>query len=206
MVRGKLLVALIAALAAGTMYLGVTTYSPPRITPNDSEHTSSEREEHHVSPHHDIKPPDRQYEEVIYLGYNTSNDILLTPVRVQVRTPSPRHALLSLLRYRLSPHEEDIGLVSPIPPGVHLLGIELSPDGTATANFSRELQTNFGGGSRSEQVMVYSIVNTLAQFPQVKRVRVLVEGQIIESLGGHVAVNEPLEPDYSIVAQLRGQE
>ena len=204
MFRGKLLVALLMALAAGTMYLGVTTYSPPRIPPKENEPA-------HSTPHHEQVSPSSHpsgetpagREETIYLAYNTENDILLTPMHVKARRPSPRHALLSLLRYQPS---ADSGLVSPIPPGVRLLGLDISPDGTATVNLSRELQANFGGGSRSEQIMLYSIVNTLAQFPEVRRVRLLLEGQVVESIGGHMAANEPLEPDYSMVTQARGQE
>jgi Sporulation and spore germination. len=56
--------------------------------------------------------------------------------------------------------------------------------------------------------MVYSIVNTLAEFPNIKRVRILLEGQPVETLGGHIAVNELLEPDYSIVntSPARGEQ
>lgn len=203
MFRGKLLLVLIAALAAGTMYLGVTTYSPPRIAPEESERPTEAP--HPMSPpaHRPHSQTSGGHVETIYLAYNTGTDILLTPVNIEAARPSPRHALLSLLRYRPA---EDSGLVSPIPAGVRLLDLDISPDGTATANFSRELQTNFGGGSRSEQVMLFAIVNTLCRFPQVKRVRLLIDGQVVESIGGHMAANELLEPDYSIVAQVRGQQ
>ena len=49
-------------------------------------------------------------------------------------------------------------------------------DGIATADFSKELQQNFSGGSTGEEMLVGSIVNTLTEFPEVQKVRILIDG------------------------------
>lgn len=187
---------LLTALGAGTLVLGITFYSPPKITPEQSSQPANhEKPTPNINKLNSTHRQPKEATAVIYVGHNTATDIQLVPISVHVAHHTPYSALKALLRYQSDSQE----LFRPVPHGVRLLGLSVSPDGTATANFSKELQTEFPGGSRAEQIMVYSIVNTLAEFPNIKRVRILLEGQPVETLGGHIAVNELLEPDYSIV-------
>ena len=72
--------------------------------------------------------------------------------------------------------------LSPIlPPGVRLLGYS-QQDGVATLDFSKELVSAHPGGSMSELLTVYGLVNTLAvNFPHIRKVRILVEEQPVEN-------------------------
>ena len=65
-------------------------------------------------------------------------------------------------------------------------------DGVATADFSKELQQNFSGGSTGEEMLIGSIVNTLTDFPEVKKVQILIDGASVETLSGHLDLSEPL--------------
>ena len=65
-------------------------------------------------------------------------------------------------------------------------------DGIATVDFSKELQTNFSGGSTGEEMLIGSIVNTLTDFPEVQKVQILIEGASVETLSGHMDLSEPL--------------
>ncbi|WP_407695408.1 GerMN domain-containing protein [Selenomonas massiliensis] len=65
-------------------------------------------------------------------------------------------------------------------------------DGVATVDFSKELQQNFSGGSTGEEMLVGSIVNTLTDFPEVKKVQILIDGASVETLSGHLDLSEPL--------------
>lgn len=91
------------------------------------------------------------------------------------------------------------GLLPTIPVGTVLRDINVRPDGLAIVDFSRDLVDNFVGGSESERLVVYSIVNTLAQFPTVDRVSILVEGQEVSTLAGHVETAEALAPALDLV-------
>ena len=64
--------------------------------------------------------------------------------------------------------------------------------GVATADFSKEMQENFSGGSTGEEMLVGSIVNTLTDFPEVQKVQILIEGAPVETLSGHMDLTEPL--------------
>ncbi|EGK57638.1 spore germination protein GerM [Centipeda periodontii DSM 2778] len=65
-------------------------------------------------------------------------------------------------------------------------------DGVATVDFSKEMQQNFSGGSTGEEMLIGSIVNTLTDFPEVQKVRILINGAPVETLSGHMDLSEPL--------------
>ncbi len=63
----------------------------------------------------------------------------------------------------------------------------------ATVDLDGAFLKNFVGGSTGEEFLVGSVVNTLTNFPEVKRVKFLVDGQEIETLSGHMDLSTPLE-------------
>ncbi len=65
-------------------------------------------------------------------------------------------------------------------------------NGLCTVDFSSELSDNLNGGLMAEQLAVYSIVKTLSQFETVDAVRILIDGQAVESLSGHIDVSEAI--------------
>ena len=90
------------------------------------------------------------------------------------------------------------GCDRPLPPGTSVLSICVE-DGLATVDFSEELVTNFRGGSDNEGVLVFSIVNTLTSFPTIERVQILVAGETVNEIGGHLYLGEPLAFDDELV-------
>ena len=55
------------------------------------------------------------------------------------------------------------------------------------ADFSEAMATSIPSGVQSEQLAVDSITRTLeANVPQVKRLKILIHGQEVETLGGHL--------------------
>ena len=74
-----------------------------------------------------------------------------------------------------------------LPPDAVLLAFYVLPDGTAIADFSEALATSIPSGIASEQLAVDSVARTLeANVPEVKRLRILIHGQEVETLAGHV--------------------
>jgi len=125
---------------------------------------------------------------VVFFIRSTPTNFLLVPVLRAVPAPAtPEKAVAQLLAGPTA--DED--LHPSIPQGTKLLDITVA-DRTATVNFSRELQDNFVGGSQLEAHMVEAIVNTLIQFPQIDQVAILIEGQVVESIAGHVSIDRLL--------------
>src|SRR5262249_664216 len=78
-----------------------------------------------------------------------------------------------------------------LPPDAALLAFYLLPDGTAIADFSEGLATSLPSGIQSEQLAVDSIARTLeANVPQVKRLKILIHGQEMETLAGHLDLTQ----------------
>jgi len=86
----------------------------------------------------------------------------------------------------------------PIPKGTRLLSVSLK-DEVAYVNFSEEFKRNHPGGSLGEILMIYSIVDTLTEFPEIKKVQILIGGAVVETLAGHIDLTSPLERDLSMV-------
>ena len=76
-----------------------------------------------------------------------------------------------------------------LPPDAVLLAFYLLPDGTGIADFSEALATSIPSGIASEELAVDSITRTLeANVPQVQRLKILIHGQEMETLAGHLDV------------------
>lgn len=90
------------------------------------------------------------------------------------------------------------GCDRPLPRATKLLDVSLS-HAIATADFSKELESGFPGGSDTEGVIIYSIVNTLTSLPAIDKVQILIEGQRVSEIGGHYILGEPLPFDSEMV-------
>lgn len=74
-----------------------------------------------------------------------------------------------------------------LPADTALLDFYLLPDGTAIGDFADTLSTGTPSGIMSEQLAVDSITKTLAaSVPQIRRLKILLQGQEADSLAGHV--------------------
>ena len=84
------------------------------------------------------------------------------------------------------------GLASPLPTGVELRELFITPQGLAFVDLSQELIANHVGGTVAEELTVYSLSNTLiVNFPAVKHVQFLVEGREVPTLAGHLDLTIP---------------
>lgn len=90
------------------------------------------------------------------------------------------------------------GLAPTLPSGVEIRQLFIDGRGVAYVDFSRDFQAKHSGGSNGELLTIYSIVNTLAaNFDQIQRVKILVEGGEILTLAGHIDTRHPFAPRHS---------
>lgn len=139
----------------------------------------------------------RVWEKVeLYLAdYTSPGGPFLVPVSIKIERDNVLSSAMDLL---INPPFYIKGLSSPVPKGTRLLSSEKKGD-IAYLNFSKEIKDNFPGGSTNEMLVVYGIVNTACSIEGVKRVQILIEGKKIDTLGGHLEISEPLEPDRELV-------
>ena len=81
-----------------------------------------------------------------------------------------------------------------IPEGTQVNEVYIADD-IVYIDLSEEIFKNHPGGSSGELMTVYSIVNTLTEIPPIKGVQILVEGNEMESLVGHIDISMPLLRD-----------
>ena len=91
-------------------------------------------------------------------------------------------------------------LLRTVPPRTKLLNLQVNDAGLAKVDFSQALSKDHPGGSSAEMMTVYSIVNSLSlNFPQIKRVQILIDGRPIETITGHLSLSTPLSPKRDLI-------
>lgn len=82
-----------------------------------------------------------------------------------------------------------------LPAAASIRAVFLAPDGTAYLDFAGQSLADLSPGIASESLAVYAMVNSLAaNIPAVKKVKIVVQGQQVETLGGHVDLTESFAP------------
>lgn len=91
-------------------------------------------------------------------------------------------------------------LLSPIPPGTELRAFYLAGQ-DAFVDLSAEVTLGHSGGSLEELFTVYAIVNAITtNIPAINAVQILVNGDEVDTLVGHVDLQHPLERNLQWVA------
>lgn len=88
----------------------------------------------------------------------------------------------------------DDSLLPTLPAATILDDINIA-GGVCTVDFSSELLDDLPDDNEAQMLALYSIVNTLSQFDSVDYVRILVNGQALDSLAG-VDVSTVIAPMY----------
>jgi len=91
-----------------------------------------------------------------------------------------------------------------LPPDAALLAFYLLPDGTAVADFSEPMATSIPSGIESEQLAVESITRTLAaNIPQAQQLKILIHGQEVDTLAGHLDLTQTFVVSMNGLAEPR---
>ena len=89
--------------------------------------------------------------------------------------------------------EKNRGLISLIPPAARILSVTVRGD-TAYISFSEDFQYNtYGVEGYAGQLR--QIIFTVTEFPNVKSVQILIEGNRVDYLGEGVWIGSPLSRD-----------
>jgi spore germination protein GerM len=94
-------------------------------------------------------------------------------------------------------------LIPTVPSHAKLLTFQMDEQGLAEVNFDQTLSKEHPGGSSAEMMTIYSIVNSLTlNFPQIKRVQILIGGKAVESIAGHISLKEPIPSNPDMVKKM----
>jgi len=88
------------------------------------------------------------------------------------------------------------GLERALPADTAVRAVHLGDDGTAFVDLDSAFSRGLAQGSEDALLAVRSLVETLAaNFDDVRRVKILVEGEEVRDLGGHLDLSRPLVPE-----------
>lgn len=143
--------------------------------------------------------PELEHAEVT-LFFPAQDGTVLVPEKRQIVKTAEPVALAKQVVAELIAGPQQAGSVRAVPETTVLRQLYLTPDGTAFADFGPELPAGLGGGSETEMMAVYAVVNALAtNVPGVTKVAILVGGQPADSLNGHLDLTRPLRPRQDLV-------
>lgn len=146
-----------------------------------------------------VTPVVQKTDVAVYYVKMTETDTFLVREVHKVKKTSnmPKTAVEELIKGQ--PTTEDAYRV--LPAATKVLAVKVDDQGVATVNFSPEvLRANVG--SSGEAMGITSIVNTLTEFPNIKKVSFMVDGKTENAMDwwGHVGLYEqPFSPNLSAV-------
>lgn len=92
------------------------------------------------------------------------------------------------------------GLMPTIPAATTLNALYVTPDGTAYVDLSAALKDAHPGGVNSEQMTIFSIVNSLIlNIPEIDAVKILIAGSEAETLAGHIDLRFPFKANMLLI-------
>jgi spore germination protein GerM len=92
------------------------------------------------------------------------------------------------------------GLMRTIPSGTKLLALFVDPDGTAYVDLTATLKDAHPGGIQSEQMTIFSIVNSLIlNIPEINAVKILIDGRESTTLAGHIDLRFPFKTNMLLI-------
>lgn len=121
----------------------------------------------------------------LYYMHVTDTTFALMPEKRALKANATFSELMEAL---LKGPQSDLEALIPIQ--TKLKGVEVK-NNIAYLDFTKDLiMGNYG--SETEMLTIQSIVKTMKQFEEVDAVQILVEGSILDTLGGHVDISEPI--------------
>lgn len=130
---------------------------------------------------------------VLYRAAADGSELLL-PETI-VLEDNGKTAIENALQALVNTKPKEAKFADVIPIGTKVLGLKVEK-GIAYADFSKELLKK-GQGSYEQMMIAYAIVNTLTEYPEVKKVQILVEGKKVVS--GHMDLEEPLTRNATLL-------
>ncbi|SEM45518.1 Sporulation and spore germination [Syntrophus gentianae] len=139
--------------------------------------------------------------QAITLYFSDANERFLVPEKRFVpKKESPAQQAAEIVKALLEGSKT--GKVNTFPPKVILKDAKIENNSKISVSFSKNLVQDHPGGSASEMATVYSLTNSLtANIPQIKAVKILIEGREVDSLKGHISLKQPFSFNREYLAQ-----
>jgi hypothetical protein len=182
MSRRTAIVIVIVALVAG-LGIAALLYVAPRWTAEDTA----------AAPAAATAPATAQRKITATLYYVSEDGLSLVGLKREVPFGEPAtEQARAIVEAQLG--DAPAPLASAVPAGTTLRALFLGERGEAYVDLSGDVRAKHTGGSLDELFTVYAIVNALTvNLPAITRVQILIDGQEVDTLAGHVDLRHPLQ-------------
>jgi len=181
------------AIFFAVLYFGemVLRYQqPPEISPSPGVTLPPEEELGKL-------PPSQEEEVILYFSNPDFTALVGEKRKIKKDSKWMERILEELLK-----GPKDRSLYNPIPPSTRLNAVFLEGD-IAYVDLSVEMAKNQSGGTSQELLSVYAIIDTLTAFPEIRKVKILIDGEETSTLCGHIDISQPLERDERLIAKVQ---
>ena len=144
-----------------------------------------------------VQDPDARTAVHLYFS-DRANEYLLAEKRGLERTGDPVSDAVAVIEALIAGPEGD--LVPTLPPQTRLRTLFLVEGGRAVVDFTEAIRAHHPGGSRTELLTVYSVINSLVlNISEIETVQILVDGKEADTLAGHIDLRYPFKADMLMV-------
>ncbi len=143
--------------------------------------------------------PARSKRSPVHLYFaDRNNYFLMSEQRVVVHPDDPAGFAHAVIQALIKGPQK--GLLQTIPADTKLRAIYITPDNVCYVDLSEAVSKNHPGGSNSEMLTIYSIVNSLIlNVSEINRVKILIDGNEAPTLAGHVNLQFPLKAHMLLI-------
>jgi len=121
-----------------------------------------------------------------------NSDYLTAEQRVVLHPDRPEDLASAIINGLIKGPERT--LLRTIPAGTRLRALYITPDGICYVDLSPAVRQQHPGGSKSELLTIFSMVNSLVlNVPEIERVQFLIDGQEVLTLAGHIDLQLPVK-------------
>ncbi len=185
--RGLLLLAATAILAVTAGCDPQGEKPPTAVSSSASASVASSSEKPSSSTSGSKQEAPKSVEVELYYPDATATKLVSVKKKLDITKEDKYNAAVHALMQ--DPKEKNVTGI--FPKTAKLRSVRLQGD-IAVVDFDSNIRKGFSGGSTGERFLVGSVVNTLTNFPEIKKVRFLLDGKEIESLAGHMDLTEPV--------------
>ena len=127
-----------------------------------------------------------------------SNSFLKSELRVMHQPDDPVEFGRAIVEALIKGPQK--GLIRTIPIDTELSAIYIDPDKVCYVDLSEAVKKNHPGGTISELLTIYSVVNSLIlNVSEIKRVKILIDGNEAPTLAGHISLQFPFKAHMLLI-------
>ncbi len=172
----------------------ITINGEPVKGSNNEELGALNRENFVVNP---VISPDKTEMKEVTLYFSDESAAWLCPEKINIEVVQSQSIENKIVEQLIAGPRDDNHYAT-VPPETKIKNIK-TEDSICYVDLSAEFVTKHNGGTAAEMLTIYSIVNSLTELDNVKKVQFLIEGQKEESFKGHLDFSKPFERNEAII-------